>query len=114
MSKDNAKGAARPSQLESTLTPSSDGTFAVYLSSLMGGGVFPASGEFTIAVWCKIFGRSDNQVRELFDRHDIPYRRYGGVRFYDAEDVRSMAPKIRRTEDAENPRHGGRRRKKAN
>ncbi len=112
MSKDHAKGAARPSQLESTPTNCSDGAYAVYVASLIGGGILPESGDFTIGVWAKLFGRSEDQVRDLFDAADVEYRRYGGLRFYNAVDVREMSPKIRKSRDPENARHGGRRVKK--
>ncbi len=86
----------------------SDPALAVYVAT-NGGGILPESGKYTLAVWAKLFGRDENTIRIMFDAADIPYQRFGALRFFDAADVNAAAPKITKASDPEWIGHGGKR-----
>lgn len=111
MAKANAKGAARPNQPETTF--SHDTSFAVYVASLIGGGIFPRDGEFTIRVWARLSDKSEDTVRSWLDERDVPYTRRFGDRYYAAADIDAAAAKVTKGQDPDNARHGGRRVKKS-
>ncbi len=111
MSKDNAKGAARPRQPETT-SPH-DSSFSVYVASLIGGGIFPPTGEFTLAVWARLSKKSEDTVRAWLDDRNVPYTRRFGDRYYDAIDINAASHKVTKDQDPDNARHGGKRIKKA-
>ncbi len=110
MPQGHARGAARPGQPETTF--SHDTSFAVYVASLVGGGIFPTAGEFTLAVWARLSNRSEDTVRDWFDARNVPYTRRFGDRYYDAADVAAAGQKVTKDQDPDNARHGGRRVKK--
>lgn len=111
MAKAHAKGGVRPNQPETAFSTSFDGSNWVYVASLVGGGLLPPSGEFSLAIWAKLIGKTEEVVRSEFEERNLPYRRFGTTRFYDADLVRRSMPLIHASEDPSHGKHGGNRRK---
>lgn len=108
MSQAHAKGAARPRQPKSN--PSHmDFANAVYVASLVGGGILPTTGKGDLNAWAKLFGVSQDTMREMFEELDLPYERWGQKRFYYAEDVNAAKSKVTKATDPDYCRHGGKR-----
>lgn len=106
----NAKGATRPSQPETT--PQHDSSFALYVASLIGCGIFPETGEYTIAGWSRLSQKSEDTVRDWLDERNVAYTRRFGDRYYDAVDIKAASSKVTKDKDPDNARHGGKRTKK--
>ena len=98
MAKAHAKGQVRPDQPESTRFSGTDVT-ALQMAMTIGGGILPACGQYTHAVWAVFLGRSQRSVELWFDALDLPYDRLGDLRFFDAIDVRSALPRMTRETD---------------
>ncbi len=81
----------------------------LHIAILTGGGVLPTHGSYTIALWAKWIGKSEDYVDDFFTGEQIPYERFGGdVRLFDAEVVR---PYLKTMTPATDPKrlHGGKR-----
>ena len=90
----------------------SDPALALQVASEVGGGILPDSGQFTLSAWAVLFGRDEDTVRIMFDSVAIPYRRFGGLRFFDAVDVAAAAPKLTKESDPDWLGNGGKRSKR--
>jgi hypothetical protein len=74
-----------------------------------GGGILPAEGKYTAAVWGKWIGRSEDCVVIHFRKLGVPYFRLGDQCFYDAAEVLERLPRMTFETDPAR-KHGGNRR----
>ena len=82
MSKDDAKGVARPRQPENASSSNIDGAF-------------PTHGEFPAYWWAEKFRCEEETISKGVVRLGIPYKLYfGRVKWVEAEDMRAAFPKI--------------------
>jgi hypothetical protein len=81
----------------------------LHVAALIGGGILPTHGSYTAAVWAKWVGKSVDYVEDLFAELNVEYERFGGdLRFYDAQAVRLLLPRMTAETDPKR-RHGGKR-----